>query len=52
MLKDNDMMLSFFNSVQVGEDNLKAGMYYIGVYGYAMTDFTIGVAISRVKNSE
>lgn len=32
-------------------DDIKNGSYYIGVYGYEITDFIISVAIQRVSST-
>lgn len=45
----NDIVFSIFNSIIIEKEDLRVGDYYIGVYGYAMTDFAIGVALSRKK---
>lgn len=47
---NNDIIFSLFNTVVIYKQNLKAGTYYIGIYGYAMSDYNIAVAISRSKN--
>lgn len=47
--EDNDLMWSIYSTLEVSGSDLKVGTYYIGVHGYESTDYTIGVAISRVK---
>lgn len=45
----NDVIFSIFNNIVIREPLIKGGYYYIGVYGYELTDYTIGVAIERAK---
>ena len=42
---DSDIQYSIWNSVILSQEDIKAGFYYIGVYGNSMTDYSIGVAI-------
>jgi hypothetical protein len=51
MLSDNDILFSYYNKVAVTGQDLSVGMYYVGIYGYSVTDFTVGVAISRNKSA-
>lgn len=46
---NNDIVFGIMNSVIIEAGDLRVGTYYIGVYGYAITDFSIGVAIRRKK---
>lgn len=39
--------MSLFGSYVLEGDQIKDGTYYIAIYGYEMTDYTISVAIQR-----
>jgi hypothetical protein len=42
---DIDIQYSIWNSIILEQEDLKEGIYYIGVYGNSMTDYSLGVAI-------
>lgn len=48
---DNDIRSSIWNAVVIDGEGIKVGTYHIGVYGDAMTDYSISVAISRAKKN-
>lgn len=46
---DNDIQYSIWNSIILSNEDIKEGFYYIGIYGNSMTDYSLGVAIERLK---
>jgi hypothetical protein len=45
MFNNGDVEFGALTSVIMKGKKLKVGTYYIGVYGFAITDYTIGVAL-------
>lgn len=49
--ENNDLEFSLYSTLELLGNDLKVGTYYIAVHGFASTDYSIGVAVSRIKNS-
>lgn len=46
---ENDLQWSIYSTLEVSGSDLKVGTYYLSVHGYASTDYTFGIAVSRIK---
>lgn len=50
-LTGNDVKINIFGHYVIEGDQLTSGIYYIAIYGYEITDYTISVAIQRFRNN-